>query len=319
VLPGVQSLGPSSSDVSICNDASHFDVPADQGRRAAVCRALAVVNAYLVAALLSVSTGVALADEVEEEITFPYLLKMAPGNVLVVHGHDFTGEVWLTYTPGDSLRVEGLPIYPLPPDPPRVFSEMQLAKAYGKVDYVQDLVDSGYTWHQATDAYNQKVNAAIGAMLDLYESVLDSTGDTKQAETAVVDSFDRSLLEPGTEPFVSSSSIIVKWQGSMTEHISLKHIRERGREPRSFPWAKAKTEEDIAEVKARTLIHWLDGTMGDNLFVLKSPRGTCIFGGDDARRAMAQIEEAKRGNVMEGLVDETELRRVIGVQGSDQR
>ncbi len=275
---------------------------------------LPVVHSGLVIAVVISLAGVAAGNGSGEEIEFPYLLKIAPGNVLIVHGHDFRDEVWITWEPGDSLRVEGLPILPLPPVPRKVLSERGLAEVYGTVEHVRDLVDSGYTWRQATQAYLRERSDVRRSMVHLYEAVLDSTGSTDKAAGAVAEFSDRSLLEPGTKPVVTRTSIIVSWQGSVTEHIMLKPAS--GQERTEFPEV---SEEDQAKIKTRDLAAWLDGRRTGTYVVLKSHRGTNVFAGDAARSAIDQIEKAKEGNIGEGPVDKRELERVIEMQGGGPR
>ena len=279
----------------------------------------AAVNACLVAALLAASAGVALSNDLQEEITFPYLLKMAPGNVLVVHGHDFTGEVWLTYAPGDSLRVDGLPVYPPPRIPPKVLSEAGLAGTYGRVDYVRQLVDSGYTWRRATEDYKRRRRKATADAVTLYRSVMDSTGDTRQAAAAVADSFDCTLLEPGTVPRISESRMVVHWQGCLEEYIWLRPINDPGEEGPRLLLPVEKTEAEKARGRAQVLIHFLSGSRKCPLFFNQTPGGYGIWTGERYDQAVAQLEEAKRGNIIEGPMKERDLRRVIEAQGGDRR
>jgi hypothetical protein len=287
------------------------------GREGPSMRAGVLLNVVFLLVVCLASFLPAASVEHKDAIRFPYLLTIAPGNVLVVHGHVFRDSVLITREPGDSLRVEGLPIYPLPPVPRKVISEHGLAKIYGRVDYVRELVDSGYTWWQATEKYFRKMGETVRSAQAVYKTVIDSTGSHEKAAQAAVDSFDRSLVEPGTEPVVTRTSVIVSWQGSVTEHIMSRRRRSDDRPVLEEIFGKS-TEEDIVRLKVRELATWLDGRRRGTYFVLKSPRGTSIYGGKTALKAIAQIEEAKRGNITDGPVDEREIRRVIGVQDGVQ-
>ena len=73
-------------------------------------------------ALLMLSERGACQVEVPD-IEFPYVLRIAEGNVLFVHGHEYRDSVIFTYEPGDSLRMEGMAILPPPPFPSEPMSE----------------------------------------------------------------------------------------------------------------------------------------------------------------------------------------------------
>jgi hypothetical protein len=185
------------------------------------------------------------------------------------------------------------------------------------VDYVRERVDSGYTWRQATDAYNKTIEKTIKSVLAVYRSVIDSSGSHEKAAEAVLGSLDRSLLEPGTEPVVTRTSLAVSWQGSIEEHIMFGRLTAR-KQPESQETYKSTTEEDIVRRKTRELAAWLDGRRRGTYFVLKSPRGTTILGGDAALRAVAQVDEARRGKFTEGPIDEIEMRRLLNVEKRGQ-
>jgi len=257
----------------------------------------------------------------EPPIEFPYVLKIPSGSVLIVQGREFRDEVQFTWSLGESLRVEGFPIRPRRAAPRRVFSEQELAFAYGRVDYVRERIDSGYTWHQAVDAWYEKRDKEIQSARARYGAVLDSTGSPEKAAEAVSDSFDRSLLRPGYEPIVTLTSTSVQWQGAPFQHSV--HLPEPTGElpeidePELKEWFRKKTEEEYAKLEARSLAHWFDWRIGAQRVVIESSRGRIIFSGEEARRAMAQIEDAKRGNIKEGPVDETELRRIMNIETSE--
>jgi hypothetical protein len=75
----------------------------------------------------------------------------------------------------------------------------------------------------------------------------------------------------------------------------------------------------MAQLEAWRIIRWFKGGRKVQIVVLKGSGGISAYGGNDARKAAAQIEEAKRGNITEGPLSESQLRRVIEVQGGDQR
>ncbi|MFH1311654.1 MAG: hypothetical protein ABIJ00_00350 [Candidatus Eisenbacteria bacterium] len=250
----------------------------------------------------------------EPSIEFPYVLKIAPGNVLVVYGHVIRNEVLVTWEPGDSLRVEGLPILPKPSVPRIVLSEHGLAKTYGRVDYVRERVDSGYTWRQATDASFQKRHEEIQSARAVYATVIDSTGSHEKAARAVSNSFDRSLLRPGYEPVVTLTHTSVEWQGGFTDHDMPELEFNRGN-PDFKEIFKKTTEEGRACFKTRQLVWWLGGP--GICVVMENPGGMRASCGDSARRAVAQIEAAEMGSIKEGRIDETDLRRIIDTQAPE--
>ncbi|HVP58626.1 MAG TPA: hypothetical protein VMU02_11055, partial [bacterium] len=190
-----------------------------------------------VAGLVLLSMSAAVADTGSptqtEQLKFPYLLKIGAGNVLIVHGRQMSGSVTITWAAGDTVRINGVGVYPPPRVPPKQFSEQELADVYGKVPLVRDIVKTGATWHVAVAKYNERREDLGLRMNMLYWAVMDSTGSHGAAARAVLDSVDRSLLTPGSEPRVSRSSLIVDWDGMGEEYVD---IGERATESKPRPW-----------------------------------------------------------------------------------
>jgi hypothetical protein len=238
-------------------------------------------------------------------IEFPYLLRIAEGSVLVIHGHDFRDSVWITWEYGDSMRVGGLPVVPPPPVPNRTLSEGSYASIYGKVPYVRSLVDSGATWREAYQAWREKRDGIKRSMVKLYNEVMDSTGSQEAAVQAVHDAIDRSLLEPGARIEVTSQYLEVTWQGMPREHVMCSNMT-----PFEGPLLPRERDEKRMRSSARRLAMFLAPPRKGPSFVNWNPRGFSAGGGQEA---INQLEMAKQGIKVDGFMDYTELKRIFHV------
>ncbi len=238
-------------------------------------------------------------------VEFPYLLRIAEGSVLVVHGHDFRDSVWITWEYGDSMRVEGLPVVPPPAVPRKILSEGAYASIYGKVPYVRNLVDSGATWREAYQAWSEERGRIKRSMVRLYNEVIDSTRSREAAIQAVKTAIDRSLLEPGARIEVTSQYLEVTWQGVPREHVMCSNFT-----PLEGPLLPVERDAERMRSSARRLALFLAPPRKGPAFVNWNPRGFIAGGG---REAIDQLEMAKKGIKVDGLMDYTELKRIFHV------
>jgi hypothetical protein len=238
-------------------------------------------------------------------VEFPYLLRIAEGSVLVVHGHDFRDSVWITWENGDSMRVEGLPVVPPPPVPRKVLSEGAYASLYGKVPYVRSLVDSGATWREAYQVWSEKRKEIERSMVRLYNQIIDSTGSHEAAVRAVDAAIDRSLLEPGARIEVTSRYLEVTWQGRPREQVMCSTST-----PLEGPLLPLELDAERMRSSARRLAFFLAPPRKSPAFVNWNPRG---FGAGGGQEAIDQLEMAKRGVKVDGFMDYTELERIFRV------
>ncbi len=260
--------------------------------------------------LLTSMTG---CSDTDEEDGFSHLLKIADGNVLLVHGHVLTDDVQITWVPGDSLRVNGMAVFPPPPVPPKVFSEERLAELYGSAPFVTALVESGFTWAEASRAYCARRAEVCRSIQRVYWQVRQSSGSHGAAAAAVLDSVDRSLLDPQCEPEVTSSAVLIRWKGGRCEElVFLGHGP-----PSQHQTPRDKLTRERAESETRRLVTWLDGKRTGPHFVLISPRAYAMWGGKSAREALGQTKEAMAGRKTGGPIDEIELDRIISVHRAD--
>ncbi len=149
----------------------------------------------------AICTIVALAGcaSDDEGIVFPYTVAIAEGNHLFVMGHHFTGVVAFTWEPGDSVRVVGMAVYPIPKAQPKQISEERLEKLYGNVPFLKALVEQGSTWKEAAHLYSVRQTSLELDAMRMYFRKLESTGSPEAATRIVLDSLDRSIFDPDFE------------------------------------------------------------------------------------------------------------------------
>ena len=240
------------------------------------------------------------------DIEFPYVLRIAEGNVLVVHGRVFRDSVTFTWAPDDSLRIEGLAVMPAPAMPPKTYTEERLAEVYGDVPFIVDLVDKGYTWDAAVQQYDVKILQIRSWMLATYRAVLDSTGSHEKARKAVLDSVDRSLFKDETALRITESSIWATWEGTGTERISLKEPEPFTPPPEEIPSPKEKAIRYTVSAS-----RWLDRPGATPWVAVVDRRGIRGMSGSNAYEAIDQIENAGRGEFVDGPLDEFTLEEII--------
>jgi hypothetical protein len=240
------------------------------------------------------------------DIEFPYVLRIAEGNVLVVHGRVFRDSVTFTWAPDDSLRIEGLAVMPAPAMPPKTYTEERLAEVYGDVPFIVDLVDKGYTWDAAVQQYDVKILQIRSWMLATYRAVLDSTGSHEKARKAVLDSVDRSLFEDGAAPWIGESMIKAPWAGGFVEFIPLKEPEPFTPPPEEIPSPKEKAIRYTVSAS-----RWLDRPGATPWVAVVDRRGIRGMSGSNAYEAIDQIENAGRGEFVDGPLDEFTLEEII--------
>jgi hypothetical protein len=244
-------------------------------------------------------------DEVPA-IEFPYVLRIAEGNVLVVHGRVFRDSVTFTWEPDDSLRIEGLAVMPSPPVPPKTYTEERLAEIYGDVPFIVDLVGQGYTWDAAVEQYDVRILQIRSWMLETYRAVMDSTGSYEEAKKAVLDSVDRSLFEDGVAPWIGQFMIKAPWQGGFVEYIPLKE-----REPFTPPPEEIPSPREKAVRYTVSVSRWLGRRGATPWVTVVDRRGIERMSGENAREALNQIERAGWGESVEGPLDEFTLEEIL--------
>jgi hypothetical protein len=264
-----------------------------------------IVPTFIVC-LLAVFAQLAAAGGVpeSESLEFPYLLRIAPGNVLFVYGHEFRGDVVISWDPADSLRIGGLPVHPRPALPPAVLPEERLAEVFGDVPFVADMVQEGSTWNDAVLAWDREAARIRNKIYRTYRTVLDSTGSRKAAEAAVLQNLDRSLFEPGIEPKFGVNDVKIKWAGLSYCYVGLEAPIGSGSERRFTP-----KEKGLGYI--RNLIKSLDGRRGRGWLWVVNRSGDTALTGAVYEEALRQIEEAEKGNLIEGPLDEDEVREII--------
>jgi hypothetical protein len=273
----------------------------------------------LIVALVVVASGIGIlvlrgrCDDGKELVEFPYVIKIAPKNILFVDGHEFHGEVLCTWEPGDSLRIEGIPVLPrrpppIPGQPKR--TEEDFRRQYGEVPVVLELVEAGATWREAAKAYSRRIEKFVDDAKRAYWKVLEATGSEELAVQAVLDSVDRTLLDPSEEPRVFPSGMGFRLQGRRGGYSVA-----FGEKP---PWEMPTLEEiqKVTHEKASEYTRGVARHLGNTRTAcLEVPAaGLTVLGRGVVKRALRQIEEAEKGNMVDGPLPERELKLILMVR-----
>lgn len=275
-------------------------------------------------------------DGSEGLVEFPYEIEIAPQNVLFVDGYEFHGKVTCTWEPGDSLRIEGIPILPRRPRPRELYPseervqkkwanepfvrqcvekgmtwheavrEYELSERYGQVPFVKQLVEQGRTWAAAVHEYNKRIEEITSASNRAYWKVLLSTGSKELAAQAALDSLERTFVDPSFEPKASAYGMVVKFQGYPVPH-SIAFSEKPPWEMPSLEELQRVTRKKASDV-ARRLQRYLSQTGTQALMV---GSGHLELGGGVVEEAMRQIEEGRKGRLVEGPLDERELKLIL--------
>jgi hypothetical protein len=260
----------------------------------------------VVLGLISIVLPLSAKSQVERpDIEFPYVLRIAEGNVLVVHGHVFRDSVVFTWRPDDSLRIEGMAVMPAPPVPPKTFTEEELSESSRNVPFIADRVKQGSTWREARNEFRRACLQVESEMLETYWAVMDSTGSPELARQAVLGSVDPSLFADGTVPRITQSSIRVTWQNHMTQRIPLGK-----REPFRPPDDEVPSPKEKAVRYTVSASRWLDRQGATPWVAVVDRRGIAGMSGSEAFEAIHQIEMAGHGQFVEGPLDEFTLEEI---------
>jgi len=247
------------------------------------------------------------------KIEFPYRFRMVPNHVLIVQGRHIEGDVELDWEPGDSLRIDGVAVIPFPPSKPREYSEEELRRVYGEVPFVLERVRAGSTWAVAVKEYNDTRTRIVGRVRRRYWAVRDSTGSHGKAMRAALASLDRSLLDPEVEPRSTGNGILLKWAGLPGSEIIM-HVNKR---PQPKPRGRKELSEAEAQHWAKLIIRRLAPENETPMVVAISRKGVFFFDSEDSRKAIRQLEEARRGVISEGPLPEYVMEEILEVYGGE--
>jgi hypothetical protein len=278
--------------------------------RFTMCRSLPLL--YLHILFLCLCPSIAGCGSSEHPIQFPVSFEIAEGNHLFVMGRHFVGPVTLTWEPGDSVRVEGMAIHPVPEGPPREISEEELERIYGTVPFIVDLVESGATWKEAARSYNELRTGIEMDAIRRYGRVLWSSGSEEVATKSVVDSLDTSLFDPDFEITWSPGYVVVKWDGMWYQAEFRLHQEAK------FPGARKRVREPISEDDAsaftRSIMHRLGGDLGGVRMEVFST-GHVTLSGAAVGKALNQIEQSDHGKLVEGPLFDPDLELILEMKG----
>lgn len=277
---------------------------------------LPAVRACVAIALLGLYPSIQGCSGEGEETEFPYSMTIAPGNVLFVQGHEYHGEVWVTWEPGDSVRIDGYAVLPTPKSPPKQLSDSILARTYGNVPSVDSLVEKGATWHEAVNQYESRVTAFFRNAHRVYDNVFEVTGSKSKATQAVLDSMDTDLLDPGHETRYADGTIIVKWEGLPCEAVLYLHNDYLSSKEPVHPSRRFDESEVQAFVKSVAMR--LEGRAG-GVWMDVFSSGHTTLGGREVKKALNQIENAEQGEPCEGPMPERDVDLIVRVKAGGQR
>ncbi|MFH1312368.1 MAG: hypothetical protein ABIJ00_03995, partial [Candidatus Eisenbacteria bacterium] len=246
-----------------------------------------------------------------EGIELPYRMRISPGNVLFVQGREYRSDVSITWEPGDSVRINGLAVFPVPKPPPKQIPENDLENTYGAVPFIVDLVEQGETWREAAHQYNSRRRAFDDKALRVYGSVFEITGSKDVATEAVVDSMDRLLLDPAFEIRHGDATVVVKWDGLPWEASYYLHENYLQSKVVAEPRELVGKEEVIAFIQS--IAKRLEGRGGGTWMEVIST-SHITFGGRKVQEALDQIEDAVQGKPSDGPIPDSEVELIVGMR-----
>lgn len=258
-------------------------------------------------------TTLALDDSPDStsSLEFPHRLRIAPGNVLFVHGHEFRDEIVFTWQEGDTLRIEGLPVLPPPSAPTSRLADDRLESLYGEVPYVQNLVAEGHSWRDAASAYNLRRGEFAKTLERVFWNALAVSGSESLAVKAVRDSMDWTIVSPSPEPKVTARGVGLAWKG-MKYWYSI-GFSDTPPDGPPTPGTTRYTEKYIKSI-VRGISERLGGEIETRWMEIISG-GHTTLGGESVAEALRQIQEAENGRSIEGPLTERELLQILQVRG----
>jgi hypothetical protein len=260
--------------------------------------------------LLCLCPVVAGCGATESELEFPYKLKIADGNHLFVMGRHLGGDVILTWEKGDSVRIEGMAVYPSPRPPALPLPADVLEETYGRVPFIVGLVNEGTSWAEASDRYEARRRDLGTHAKEVYRKALDSGVSEEAASQVALDSLDISLFDPSFDIDVRPAAIIVRWKG--LPGLSVFMLDQEPGEPRAKPDGPQAITEGDAMAFLKAVSGRLEGrTVGRWMEVFSTHHFT--VSGAAVGKALDQIARSRPDSLAGGPLCDHDLALILKV------
>lgn len=253
-------------------------------------------------------------------VMLPCEFEVPPQNRLYVYGRRIH-EAVLTLAPGDSLRVNGIPIKPLRPGPPAQWlTDEQSAKVYGNAPLFKELVQSGMSPQEAAREFVRRQGALHWRIRHAYSEAIEAGRGASGAlehTLGMLRELDRDMLIDWDRQ-VTSGEIYVElyWKGMRgPERITLRDEVVRYLGP------------PTPEVQEREKLHFAT-TIYERMATWKGPcwyfithGGTVMgCGSRNVQVIRDQLQHARdTGEAIEGPVPEDAVMRIIENEQAEGR
>ncbi len=208
---------------------SHGAMPWGKGTMRTNTPALLVLGTALLLVLVGAAPAAANGDDAVYDlddlepgeralVKLPLEFQVPEENYLYLYGKRIE-HVQLTLDPGDSLRLNGIPIYPRAVPAPNypMPSDEKLHARYKDVPYVQALLERGATVQEAADSFEKECMRVFGGLRKAYGEALESTSSPEAAARAafgkLADIDQNGLVDWERTPNVAGTSIEIPWKG----------------------------------------------------------------------------------------------------------
>ncbi|MFH1866351.1 MAG: hypothetical protein ABIK85_10755 [Candidatus Eisenbacteria bacterium] len=246
-------------------------------------------------------------------VTLPLEFEVPPENRLYLNGERIHF-VRLTADPGDSLRLNGVPIIPWRKKPPvpEEHSEEQWLQVYGKVPFVEDLLVGGMSGSEAGRVYEQELRHIRAGLLRAYEEAREEGSDrTDAVEVAFSELRDidtQNLVDWDTGAEATPTGIDLHWKG--LPGLNALYLGDPAERDDSPP------TEDEKRLRATMIYERLAVLPGPCWYVIGEGFVATIYGQSNVAEAMEQVETARNtGTVAEGWLPADAVRRILECEG----
>lgn len=193
-------------------------------------------------------------------VMLPCEFEVPPQNRLYVYGRRIH-EAVLTLAPGDSLRVNGIPIKPLRPGPPAQWlTDEQSAKVYGNAPLFKELVQSGMSAQEAAREFVRRQGALHWRVRNAYSEAIRTglaASEAVEYTLGMLRELDRDMLIDWDRQ-VTSGEIYVElyWKGMIgSERITLRDQAVRYVGPPS-PEEQVHEKRQFATTIYERIVKW---------------------------------------------------------------
>lgn len=249
-------------------------------------------------------------------LPLPCEFEVRPENRLYVYDHRVTAGV-LSLAPGDSLRINGVPVMPTLPKPAveaERLSDERLTEVYGRVPLFQELVQSGLSVDMATREYFRANQRLWWRAHRAYEDARAEGAGLSEAYHAVldkIDELDEKDLVSESRMTSSGGGIELRWRGMC------------GWELLNFEFGRDTLNSPEAMENER---RWFAGKLYDEMCVQEGPRWCVITPWGELFITLAKRVEVAReqlrlaretGEITRGPLTERSIRNIIYNEGRE--